>query len=56
MSAIEISLHVMELPSLGSTFCRFLDAELPNLLEDIPLVFHINDWFQHDGAPPQRNF
>jgi hypothetical protein len=22
------------------------------LLEDIPLVFRINDWFQHDGAPP----
>jgi hypothetical protein len=30
----------------------FLDAELPNLLEDIPLVFRINDWFQHDSAPP----
>jgi hypothetical protein len=29
-----------------------LDAELPNLLEDIPLVFRINDWFQHDSAPP----
>jgi hypothetical protein len=29
-----------------------LDAELPNLLEDISLVFRINDWFQHDGTPP----
>jgi hypothetical protein len=29
-----------------------LDAELPNLLEDIPLVFRINVWFQHDSAPP----
>jgi hypothetical protein len=33
-------------------YADFLDAELPNLLEDIPLVFRINDWFQHDGAPP----
>lgn len=26
--------------------------ELPLLLDDIPLVFRVNDWFQHDGAPP----
>jgi hypothetical protein len=26
--------------------------ELPHLLDDIPLVFRVNDWFQHEGAPP----
>jgi hypothetical protein len=26
--------------------------ELPHLLDDVPLVFNVNDWFQHDGAPP----
>jgi hypothetical protein len=26
--------------------------ELPHLLEDIPLIFRINQCLQHDGAPP----
>lgn len=26
--------------------------ELPHLLDDIPLVFRVNNWFMHDGAPP----
>jgi hypothetical protein len=28
--------------------------ELLHLLDDIlvPLVFRVNDWFHHDGAPP----
>jgi hypothetical protein len=29
--------------------------ELPHLLDDIPLVFPVNDWFHHDGAPPHFN-
>jgi hypothetical protein len=64
VSAIEISLHVIELPSLGNSkgptfefparltgdiYADFLDAELPNLLEDILFLFCINE---HDGAPP----
>jgi hypothetical protein len=27
--------------------------ELSELLEEIPITFRINDWFQHDGVPPQ---
>ena len=26
--------------------------ELPQLLDEVPLVFRVNTWFQHDGAPP----
>jgi hypothetical protein len=26
--------------------------ELAHLLENIPLIFLVNQWFQHDGAPP----
>jgi hypothetical protein len=26
--------------------------ELPHLLDDIPFVFRVNDWFEHDGASP----
>jgi hypothetical protein len=64
MFSIEISLHVSYLPSLGRSFSisctvsggdiyvEFLNAELPNLFEDIPLLFCANGWFQHEGAPP----
>jgi hypothetical protein len=26
--------------------------EFKHLLDDTPLVFRVNDWFQHNGAPP----
>jgi hypothetical protein len=26
--------------------------ELAHLLENIPLIFLVNQWFKHDGAPP----
>jgi hypothetical protein len=29
-----------------------LPMELSHLVEDIPLIFRINQWLQHDGAPP----
>jgi hypothetical protein len=31
---------------------RCLRTELPDLLEIEPLAYRINDWFQHDAAPP----
>jgi hypothetical protein len=31
----------------GDIYADFLDAELPNLLEDIPLVFRINNMIAH---------
>jgi hypothetical protein len=36
----------------GDIYAKFLNTELPNLLEDMPLLFYANGWFQHDGAPP----
>lgn len=35
-------------------YLRFLQEELPALLEDVPLQLRINLCFQHDGAPPHR--
>jgi hypothetical protein len=26
--------------------------EFPHLVDDIQLVFRVNHWFHHDGAPP----
>jgi hypothetical protein len=36
----------------GAVYANFLNMELPHLLEDVPLIFLINQWFQHDGATP----
>jgi hypothetical protein len=36
----------------GAVYANFLNMELPHLLENIPLIFLVNQWFQHDGAPP----
>jgi len=43
------------------TYLRFLQEELPRLLEDVPLNKRGRMYFQHDGAPPHsshevRNF
>jgi hypothetical protein len=35
----------------GTEYTNFLNMKLPHLLEDIPLIFRINQWLQHDGAP-----
>ena len=45
----------------GETYLRFLQEELPRLLEDVPLNKRGRMYFQHDGAPPHssrevRNF
>ena len=45
----------------GETYLRFLQEELPQLLEEVPLNKRGRIYFQHDGAPPHssrevRNF
>ena len=45
----------------GEAYLRFLQVELPRLLEDVPLNKRSSMYFQHDGAPPHfsrevRNF
>jgi hypothetical protein len=36
----------------GQRYAQFIRNELEDLLEDVPLVFRANCWYQHDGAPP----
>jgi hypothetical protein len=36
----------------GAAYANFLNMELAHSLENIPLIFIVNQWFQHDGAPP----
>jgi hypothetical protein len=36
----------------GAKYANFLNMEVAQLLENIPLIFLVNQWFQHDGAPP----
>jgi hypothetical protein len=36
----------------GAVYANFLNMEMAHLLENIPLIFLVNQWFQHDGAPP----
>jgi hypothetical protein len=40
----------------GDIYAEFLNPELPNLFEDIPLLFCANGWYQHDGTPPHFTF
>jgi len=45
----------------GEAYLRFLQEELPRLLDDVPLNKRGRMYFQHDGAPPHfsrevRNF
>jgi len=35
----------------GQNYLDFLQNELPNQLEDVPLATRIAMYFQHDGAP-----
>jgi len=52
---------VLEGRLTGEVYLRFLQEELPQLLEDVPLNKRGLIYFQHDGAPPHslrevRNF
>jgi hypothetical protein len=35
----------------GAVYANFSNMELAHLLENIPLIFLVNQWFQHDVAP-----
>jgi len=39
----------------GETYLRFLQEELPQLLEDVLLDKRSRMYFQHDGAPPHSS-
>jgi hypothetical protein len=41
------------LTGTGARYAQFIGTELPVLLETVPLAYRINDWLQHDGAPPR---
>lgn len=36
----------------GQRYAQFIRNELEDLLENVPLAFRANSWYQHDGAPP----
>ena len=36
----------------GQVYENFLQNVLPQLMEDVPLHVRMNEWMQHDGAPP----
>jgi hypothetical protein len=53
--------HFLPLRLDGNTYQHFLQHELPQLMEDVPIGQRINSWFMHDGAPAHfslaaRNF
>jgi hypothetical protein len=39
----------------GAVYLQILQEELPQLLEDVPLVVRYRMVVQHDGAPPHFN-
>lgn len=43
--------HVLPHRLTGERYLRFLDATLPELLEDVSLASRMNLWYMHDGAP-----
>ena len=40
----------------GEAYLRFLQEELPRLLEDVPLNKRGRMYFQHNGAPPRSSY
>lgn len=36
----------------GETYLEFLQNNLPDLLDEVPLQLRLEHWFMHDGAPP----
>jgi hypothetical protein len=43
---------ILEYRLTGQSYLAFLQNELPELLEDVPLATRAGMYFQHDGAPP----
>lgn len=53
ISTVEFQVGPFEFPPRlnGEVYANFLNDELPDLLDDVPLQFLAHPWFQHDGAP-----
>jgi len=47
--------YILEGRLTGGAYLRFLQEELPRLLEDVPLNKRARMYFQHDGAPPHSS-
>ena len=52
---------ILEVRLTGEAYLRFLQEEVPRLLDDVPLNKRGHIYFKHDGAPPHcsrefRNF
>jgi len=47
-----IGRFILEGRLTGEAYLRFLQEEVPRLLEDVPLNKRGRMYFQHDGAPP----
>jgi hypothetical protein len=43
---------ILEYRLTGQSYLAFQQDEVPELLEDVPLVTRAGMYFQHDGAPP----
>ena len=43
---------ILEVRLTGEAYLRFLEEELPRLLEDVPVNKRGRMYFEHDGAPP----
>lgn len=39
----------------GERYANFLENDLPDLLEDVPLDVRAHMWYHHDGAPPHNS-
>jgi hypothetical protein len=46
-----ISPFILEVLLTGKAYLRFIQEELPQLLEDVPLDKQSRMYFQHDGTP-----
>jgi len=50
-----IGLFILEVRLTGEAYLRFLQEELPRLLDDVPLNKRGRMYFQHEGAPPHSS-
>jgi hypothetical protein len=44
---------ILEDPMTGQNYLEFLQNELTEQLEDVPLATRVAMYFQHEAAPPQ---
>ena len=44
--------HILPNRLRGAEYLQFLQEDLPNLLNEVPIGMRRGMWYQHDGAPP----